>query len=218
MALTKQISNRALILSNTTAEVTTAQTIAPYYDFRVDGVLDLDLEESLDASRYIHAAQTLISAKVSVRVGGTSEYGITVKSYDSTGGNEVTHISVTGQTFTDNNSITTLSFAEPDVGAERTLVFSIVESTSNTPVEDFCLTLVSSTFADLDVIPNTSVIGETRRGDFTVAYFQGIMGVNWIEADGQSSVGTAYEAETGNSVVPSLSPDAEGNTVMIRVN
>lgn len=217
MALTKQISNRALILSDTTAEVTTAQTIAPYYDFRVDGVLDLDAEESLDASRYINAFQSIISAKVSVQVGGTSEYDITVISYDSAGANPVTHINLTGQTFTADNSITTLAVAEEDIAAERTLVFSIVESASNTPVENFCLTLVSSTFANLDVIPVSSIIGETRRGDFTVAYFQGKYGTNWIEADGQSAAGTEYEAETSNSTVPNIT-DPDGLTVMIKVN
>jgi hypothetical protein len=152
MALTKQISNRAIILSPTTAEVTTAQTIAPYYDFRVDGVLDLDLEESLDASRYIDASQSFVSAKVSVRVGGSSEYDIVVKSYDAAGGDEITHINVTNQTFATDNSITTLGFVQPNISAERTLVMTVRESVSATPVEDFCLTIVSSTFADLDLL------------------------------------------------------------------
>lgn len=217
MALTKQISNRALILSDTTAEVTTAQTIAPYYDFRVDGVLDIDLEESLDASRYIDSAQTFLSAKVSVQKGGTSEYGITVISYDSAGLNPITHIDLAAQTFTADNSITTLTILEDEIPAERTLVLSIVESTSNVPVENFCLTLTSSTFADLDKIPVSSIIGETRRGDFTVSYFQGKYGTNWIEANGQSSAGTEYQTVTGNAVVPTI-VDPDGLTVMIKVN
>lgn len=217
MALTKQISSRALILSPTTAEVTTAQTIAPYYDFRVDGVLDLALAESLDFGRYIHAAQTFISAKVSVRVGGTSEYDIVVKSYDSSGGDEVTHINSTGQTFGTNNSITTLAFVEADVGAERTLVMEITESVAGTEVEDFCLTLVSSTFADLDILKPAHPIGGTLRADISVAQFQSQLGVGWIEANGQSSVGTAYETLTTNSVVPNII-DPDGLTVMIRVN
>lgn len=157
MALTKQISNRALILSPTTAEVTTAQTIAPYYDFRVDGVLDLDLEESLDAGRYIHADQNFISAKISVLKGGTSEYDISVKSYNSAGGDEVTHINLTNQQFNTDNSITTLAFVESSISAERTLVFSIVESVSAVPIEDFCLTIVSDTFASLEAVGSPSV-------------------------------------------------------------
>lgn len=157
MALTKQISNRALILSPSTAEVTTAQTIAPYYDFRIDGVVEIPTGDSFDAGRYIHADQSFASAKISVLKGGTSEYDITVKSYDSAGGDEITHINLTNQQFTTDNSITTLAFVQTEIEAERTLVFSITESTIGTPVEDFCLTITSGTFADLGSIDTPTV-------------------------------------------------------------
>jgi hypothetical protein len=157
MALTKQISNRALILSPTTAEVSTAQTIAPYYDFRVEGVLEIPLARYFDCGRYIHADQDFISVKVSVRVGGTSGYDIRVKSYDLSGGDEVLHVEVIGQQFTDDNSIYTLSFLDSEILAERTLVLHMFESSVGTPVEDFSLTLVSSLFADLDVVGSPTV-------------------------------------------------------------
>ena len=92
MALTKQISRRSIILSPTTAEVSTAQTIAPYYDFRIDGTLSIPVGDSFDSSRYINAAQDLIIAKVGVGVGGTSEYRVIVTSYDSAGLNPTIHI------------------------------------------------------------------------------------------------------------------------------
>jgi len=157
MALTKQISNRALILSDTTAEVTTAQTIAPYYDFRINGVLEIPIGESFDASQYINADQTFISAKVSVGVGGTSEYDIVVKSYDSSGGDEVIHINLSNQTFSTDRAITTLGFVDNTIGEERTLVFEITEVTQNVPCEDFCLTITSSVFADLDAVGTPTV-------------------------------------------------------------
>ena len=157
MALTKQISQRALILSPSTAEVTTAQTIAPYYDFRVDGVLEIPIGESFDASRYIHADQTFHSAKISVRVGGTSEYDILVKSYNSVGGDETTHINITNQQFNTDNAITTLAFVEEEISAERTLVMSITESVAGTPVEDFCLTITSTLFADLEAVDSPQI-------------------------------------------------------------
>lgn len=157
MALTKQISSRALILSPSTAEVTTAQTIAPYYDFRVDGVLDIPVDESFDAARYIHADQKFVSAKISVLKGGTSEYDITVKSYDGAGGDEVTHIDISNQQFTTDRAITTLAFVQDDIGAERTLVLSVQEVVSGTPVEDFCLTITSGTFASLEAIDTPSI-------------------------------------------------------------
>lgn len=157
MALTKQISNRALILSDTSAEVTTAQTIAPYYDFRVNGVLEIPVGESFDASQYINADQTFISAKISVRKGGTSEYDVVVKSYDAAGGDETVHVNISNQQFTTDNSITTLAFVDNTILAERTLVMEITEVVQNTPVEDFTLTIVSSVFADLDAVGSPTV-------------------------------------------------------------
>lgn len=162
MALTKQISSRALILSPSTAEVTTAQTIAPYYDFRLSGVLELPIEGFYDGGRYINADQTFITAKISVRKGGTSEYDISVRSYDASGGDEIIHINLVGMQFTADNAITTLSFLDNTIGAERTLTFHIVESTAGTPVEDFTLTLTSSLFADLnalDAVPVQTMTG-----------------------------------------------------------
>lgn len=156
MALTKQISNRALILSPTTAEVATTQTIAPYYDFRIDGVLELPLGEYFDSGRYIGAAQKFASAKISVRKGGTSEYDITVKSYDSAGNNEITHIEFVGASFTTDNILVTLPFVQNEVPQERSLVFRIRESSSGTPIEDFSLTIVSTVFTELSPSESTS--------------------------------------------------------------
>lgn len=150
MALTKQISSRALILSPSTAEVTTAQTIAPYYVFNVSGVLNIPILEHFDCGRYIHADQTFSAAKVSVRKGGTSQYDLQLKSYDMNGLNEVIHINLTGLQFLNDNALTTLVFADNSISAERTLVMSLFESVAGTPVEDFNLTVVSSLFADLD--------------------------------------------------------------------
>jgi hypothetical protein len=216
MALTKQISSRALILSPSTAEVTTAQTIAPYYDFRVTGVLDLTLQESLDASRYVQAEQTFFTAKVSVRVGGTSEYNITVISYDAFGGNPVTHINITNQQFTTDNSITTLGFVEDEIAAERTLVFSIRESLAGTPVEDFCLTIISTTFADLSsIVPGSGFQSAAVKGPelintqaFTLLAKRVISitstGVNYGSADDVPSAQTVIGITAANS--PSGSP------------
>lgn len=154
MALTKQISSRALILSPSTAEVTTAQTIAPYYVFNVAGVLNIPIKEHFDCGRYIHADQTFAAAKVSVRKGGTSQYDLQLKSYDMNGGDEVIHINLTGLQFLNDNALTTLVFANNSILAERVLVMSLFESEAGTPVEDFNLTVVSSLFADLDNVDN----------------------------------------------------------------
>jgi len=157
MALTKQISSRALILSPSTAEVTTAQTIAPYYDFRVDGVLNIPIGEYFDCGRYIHADQTFFSAKVSVRVGGTSQYDLQVKSYALDGTDEQIHIDLLGLTFPDDNSLTTLVISDNQIAEERTLVMYLFESVAGIPVEDLSLTIVSSLFASLESVDNPKV-------------------------------------------------------------
>lgn len=167
MAVTKQISKRSIILSPTTAEVSTAQTIAPKYEFVVDGVLSIPVGDTLDCSRYIDAAQEFALAKVSVGAGGTSQYRIIVTSYDSTGGDPTVHLNVL-QDFTSANAITTLSFLDNSIGAERTIVMSIEEEVVGTSCEDLCLTLVSGTFADLDAITN----GHTIVDDDDVIYTQ----------------------------------------------
>lgn len=254
MALTKQISRRSLILSPTTAEVSTAQTIAPQYDFRIDGLLEIPLAETLDCSRHIYAEQTLISARLSVQTGGTSQYRIIVSSYDATGVFIEEHIN-TLVSPTDSNAIYTLAFIQQVVQANTTLVLSVEEEVIGLAAEDLSLTLVSGTFADLDQITNGHVIQNSltnpvpQRGnlqlagagfadvggsdrtavmihpiagvlkcDCTEAQFQAQMGTNWLEANGQSTVGTAYQTLTGNATLPSISPDSDGLTVMVRVD
>lgn len=253
MALTKQISKRSLILSPTTAEVSTAQTIAPYYDFRIDGLLEIPIGETFDCSRHIYAEQTLISARLSVQTGGTSQYRIIVSSYDAAGVFIEEHINTLASP-TDSNATYTLAFIEQTVQANTTLVLSVEEEVIGIPAEDLSLTLVSGTFADLDQITNGHVIqnsaaapvtqrgnlqlagagfadvpmsdrtavtihpiGGILRADLTDVQFQAQMGTNWIEANGQSSVGTAYQTLTGNAVVPTI-VDPDGLLVMIRVD
>lgn len=222
MALTKQISSRALVLSPTTAEVSTAQTIAPYYDFRLDGVLDIPVSTTFDSARYVDAQQTLIFARLSVLTGGTAQYRVIVNSYDATGAFQTQHIN-TVVSPTTNNAIYTLAFIDQVIPANSTLVMSVGQEVAGTFAEDLSLTLVSGTFADINQINPQNVagihpIGGIYKAGITVAQFQAQMGTIWIEANGQSSVGTAYQTLTGNAVVPTLSPDVDGLTVMIRVN
>lgn len=157
MALTKQISSRALILSPTTAEVSTAQTIAPYYEFVIDGVLQIPASDTFDAARYVNAAQTLVTAKLSVLTGGTSQYRVIVNSYNSAGVFQTEHIN-TLVSPTDSNAIYSLPFIVADVAQDNTLVMSVAEEVVGSPAEDLSLTLVSGTFADLDQVTNGHVI------------------------------------------------------------
>jgi hypothetical protein len=217
MALTKQISSRALILSPSTAEVTTAQIIAPYYVFNIAGVLNIPTEQHFDCGRYIHADQSFSAAKISVRVGGTSQYDLQVKSYDVSGGDEVIHVNLTGLQFTDDNSLATLVFVDNSIEAERTLVMSLVESVIGTSIEDFSLTLVSSLFASLDslvALPVESMSGPalTNTQAFTLDAKKALAitpsGVNYASADTPST----SEACIGISIAGSA-PSAPINLV-----
>ena len=48
------------------------------------------------------------------------------------------------------------------------------------------------------------VLGEIKQSMLTVAQFQAEIGTTWVLCDGQSSVGSDYEAVTGKSTVPDL--------------
>lgn len=59
-------------------------------------------------------------------------------------------------------------------------------------------------------------IGDVILSPLTLTQFQTIHGTNWIVANGQSSVGTAYETLTKNQTVPTIT--VGGVTAYIKVN
>lgn len=65
-------------------------------------------------------------------------------------------------------------------------------------------------------INQTTIIGEVKLADLGVAQFQTQAGDNWVLANGQSSMGTAFSKLTGNNVVPTIS--IAGLMAFIRVN
>jgi len=60
------------------------------------------------------------------------------------------------------------------------------------------------------------VIGEVKLSSLTLTQFQAATSTSWIEANGQSSVGTAYAQLTGNNTVPNVS--VSGVNAYIKVN
>lgn len=60
------------------------------------------------------------------------------------------------------------------------------------------------------------ILGEIKFASLTLAQFQATAGKTWIAANGQSSVGTAYAAFTGNNTVPTIS--VTGCNAFIKVN
>lgn len=65
-------------------------------------------------------------------------------------------------------------------------------------------------------VSQMTIVGEIKLAGLTLTQFQGIAGMDWVLANGQSSVGTAYETLTGNKVVPNIS--VSGSTAFIKVN
>lgn len=65
-------------------------------------------------------------------------------------------------------------------------------------------------------ISQMTIVGEVKLASLTLEQFQNIAGTSWIEANGQSSVGTQYASLTGNNTVPTIS--VTGSNAFIKVN
>lgn len=65
-------------------------------------------------------------------------------------------------------------------------------------------------------VNSMTIVGEVKLASLTLTQFQSVAGMNWILANGQSSVGTQYETITKNQVVPTIT--VTGATAFIRVN
>jgi hypothetical protein len=59
-------------------------------------------------------------------------------------------------------------------------------------------------------------LGDIQLSALNLTQFQSVHGKTWIEANGQSSVGTAYQAFTMNNTVPTIS--VSGANAYIKVN
>lgn len=148
MSLTHQVERRVLILQPTNAEVSTNQIYAAKYEWVANGELSVPTATVFDSLKHTDAAFTIYRVDVSVETGGTSQYRIIVKSYDTAGLNTVTHVddyvSLTG----DRNRVS-VNVADGAVDENRSLEFTLTESTIGTPAYDMTVTLIAEDFADL---------------------------------------------------------------------
>lgn len=160
MALTRQISRRALVLQPTNAEVSTSQVQAPFYEFVVDGELTIPVEAQFDSARHLEAAQNMHLAVASVKVAGTSQYRIRVVSVDANGINAVTHIDQT-VLFTADNGLITLPFITSLVPQNRSLLLYLTEALVGTPSSDLSVTLIAEPFSQLTQVRNGHLIQDS---------------------------------------------------------
>jgi hypothetical protein len=146
MAISHQPERRVLILQPTNAEVSTNQVYAARYEWRVDGELTIPVATVIDSLKHTDAAFSIYRVDVSVNEGGTSQYQVLIKSYDTAGLNPVTHVdeyvTITG----DKNriSITVLNAA---VDQNRSLELTLYENAVALPASDMTVTLIAEDFA-----------------------------------------------------------------------
>lgn len=111
----------------------------PIYRFSIDGVVELPNLTVIGSPRYNEEAYSIETANVVCLESGSADYKFVVKSYDSTGGDEVTHIDSTISL--SSKSVTALTISTASVGANRSLQLE-VQSLSGTSSKDITITLL----------------------------------------------------------------------------
>lgn len=72
--------------------------------------------------------------------------------------------------------------------------------------------IVSNTTA----VTQATIIGEIKLASLTLAQFQSMAGTNWVLANGQNVVGSAYSGLTGNTTAPTIT--VTNATAFLRIN
>lgn len=83
-------------------------------------------------------------------------------------------------------------------------------------INKVCRNLNSQITESQNKISEMTIIGEVKFASLSLTQFQMIAGTNWILANGQSAVGTAYARISGNNNVPTVT--LAGTAAFIRVN
>jgi hypothetical protein len=157
MALTRQVSRRALVLSPTNAEVSTNQVYTPRYEFLVDGELNLPVPRVINSLKHQDAAASIYRVDVSVNKGGTSQYRIQIISYDQLGLNPITHVDQL-ITLTNDRLRTTIPVTNAAVGENRSLECTLTESNALVPAVDMTVTVTMEAFSELEASRNGHII------------------------------------------------------------
>jgi hypothetical protein len=108
------------------------------FSFSINGVVELPNLTVISSPRHVDTAFDILTARVTAKVAGSTTYRFVVKSYDSAGGNEITHIDDTAVLGA--KTIINLDITNDAVAANRTLELS-VSTTSGTFAEDLTITI-----------------------------------------------------------------------------
>jgi hypothetical protein len=150
MAVTRQVSRRALILQPSNAEVSTNQVYAPRYEFLVDGELSLPVPRIINSLKHTDAAASIYRVDISVNKGGTSSYRVLITSYNQLGVDPIVHVDEV-ITLTTDRLRTTIPVIDAAVGENRSLECTITEQTPLFPATDMTVTVIMEDFADITV-------------------------------------------------------------------
>jgi len=165
VAITRQISRNALILQNTDAEVATAKTLTPYYEWVFNGQLNFPVETPLDTLHHLDAENTIHQVRVTARVSGDSVYNIKLISYDINGVNPITHVNES-VTFSVDKQTYLLPVLDALIPVDRIVEARLFETVVNpTPAEDVSLTMTMGSFEELSPVTNGHLI---QRDDDTI--------------------------------------------------
>jgi hypothetical protein len=109
------------------------------YVYDLNGEVELPSLTIIGSPRFIDVGFSISSAKIVAKAAGTAQVKVVLKSFDSTGADEVTHIddtlSLTSKTLSD----LTVSIAA--VGSNRQFELS-VQTLTGTPSEDITITIL----------------------------------------------------------------------------
>jgi hypothetical protein len=108
-------------------------------EWNVNGEVNLPILTAIGERKYLRSALSIINAKASVRVNGTSQYTIQIISYDNAGANSVTHINQ-DVTFSGDNTVATVTVSTAAIAADRIVELKLQQLTGN-PATDLTVTL-----------------------------------------------------------------------------
>lgn len=170
MSITRQVSRRALILQPSDAEVSTNQVYAARYEWRVDGELSIPSPTVIDSLKHTDASFSIYRVDVSVNIGGTSQYQILIKSYDTAGLNPVIHVDEY-ITLTGNKNRISVAVLNAAVDQNRSLELTLLENSAAVAASDMTVTLIAEDFADMTPardghrVLNAAAVVQAQRPD-----------------------------------------------------
>lgn len=162
MSITRQVSRRAIVLQPTNAEVSTNQVYTPRYEFLVDGELSLPVPRIINSMKHQDAQANIYRCDVSVNKGGTSQYIVTVTSYNQVGGDPIVHVNQPVTIMTDRTR-TTIPITTAVIGENRSLECTITESSPGMPATDMTVTLIMEDLGDLKTLRDGHIISDAAN-------------------------------------------------------